>query len=913
MPLQYKIEYRMDDLVDSKGRKMVKKRPAPSTSSKAHSTERTAEKAAEQNHTPRPDPASIFKGRTSADALDKVTLPAGYCVYYTRGAGVPVTQADPHGGKVIKHGHKVLGVVDPNTNTHQIVQEEYAIIREVVEMYLEKQVSGEGTEANKYRVGGQLENNKEILERLAVSMSPDQEPPDTTVVPYEPQEASLDTDSAAGDTSRSLQAGKTSRRCLLPISKALQIDNTPRGPFVVEGQGARGKDTGREDDPDENKGAGKALRALPVAEMEERSRESLMTVSRAPLTSRDEDKQQVNLERGFDVIRNVFQKYPDPNAEQATQGKGKSTSTVVHHFIPYRNVPLEVVSRRSTIGARSKRDPRDEAGLTPVETTKSLYTDLFESVNAPPPSLQPDSPAFQLSRKRGKGRRSRHEHWKPVLSTRGLQDADPTPRTISKAARIKEEDGQESYVHTTPSKVILNVVLPREDKSREGRLCGRNISSAGSMNTGAQQPLTAWLARAPSPPPPPPPTAPAEDEKENLDGDDQQHFFLPNVTDDDDDEGCEADDDSVATKSRDGATSARSTGRKLRVSHTRAAASPGLSVSSMGESDEGLHAQGAREERKVVIRMPMTPACDGEFDDMITQVMLASAGSVQSRATSASAQSMASSATNTATTTQREDAAPPPDTPGTRANPATTSQREYPVPSSDTPGPPANTAEPQVTSQRALKVQKQTNKKQQQQKQVEQHLQQQQQYTQQKVQKDRQQHERDQRQHKHLQHKQEAEQRLAQKQAEAQQRQQQEAHQRLQQHHQEYQQRLQQAPTTSGLSPHTLQEAHCDVLGPHLCKDCETARHRKQFTARQDMLYPHIDVYPRSLIATQRLKGKYLPKGDHSSSPGRVWSRMAPRWPYMALGDLSDVVTDLDLCKRIVDKGHRAKLPTSLK
>ena len=41
-------------------------------------------------------------------------------------------QSDPHQGKTSKSGHKGLGVVSPAVcTTHNVVEEEYAIIREV--------------------------------------------------------------------------------------------------------------------------------------------------------------------------------------------------------------------------------------------------------------------------------------------------------------------------------------------------------------------------------------------------------------------------------------------------------------------------------------------------------------------------------------------------------------------------------------------------------------------------------------------------------------------------------------------------------------------------------------------------------------------------------------------------------------
>lgn len=121
-----------------------------------------------------------------------------------------------------------------------------------------------------------------------------------------------------------------------------------------------------------------------------------------------------------------------------------------------------------------------------------------------------------------------------------------------------------------------------------------------------------------------------------------------------------------------------------------------------------------------------------------------------------------------------------------------------------------------------------------------------------------------------------------------------------------HQQRVADPQTTS-----CRRATHCDLFGPTLCADCEAAEHRRQFTARQELLYPQIDVFPRHMVATQRFRGTFLSKGDHPRGHGWSKGMSVPRWPYVSLGQLNNVVTDLDLCKRIVDKGHRAKLPTN--
>ncbi|KAK7494877.1 hypothetical protein BaRGS_00014004, partial [Batillaria attramentaria] len=68
------------------------------------------------------------------------------------------------GSKAAKKG---LGVVGPECSEHRKVEQEYAVIREVVEVYLEEQLVGE--KESRYRVGGPLQEQKQLLARLAAS------------------------------------------------------------------------------------------------------------------------------------------------------------------------------------------------------------------------------------------------------------------------------------------------------------------------------------------------------------------------------------------------------------------------------------------------------------------------------------------------------------------------------------------------------------------------------------------------------------------------------------------------------------------------------------------------------------------------------------------------------------------------
>ena len=100
---------------------------------------------------------------------------------------------------------------------------------------------------------------------------------------------------------------------------------------------------------------------------------------------------------------------------------------------------------------------------------------------------------------------------------------------------------------------------------------------------------------------------------------------------------------------------------------------------------------------------------------------------------------------------------------------------------------------------------------------------------------------------------------------------------------------------------------HCDLFGPGLCTDCEAALFRQQFSARQDLVYPRITVFPRHMVASQKFKAT-KEKGSHQARLAKVNNSSTPRWPYASSGQLRCVLTDLDVCKRIAERNRRPKL-----
>ncbi|XP_076444392.1 uncharacterized protein LOC143282631 isoform X2 [Babylonia areolata] len=125
-----------------------------------------------------------------------------------------------------------------------------------------------------------------------------------------------------------------------------------------------------------------------------------------------------------------------------------------------------------------------------------------------------------------------------------------------------------------------------------------------------------------------------------------------------------------------------------------------------------------------------------------------------------------------------------------------------------------------------------------------------------------------------------------------------------------------QTPVPGGvpLSPQSPSSCHhaayCALLGPQLCPDCESVRFRRQSLARHDLLYPRIDVFPRYMVASQKLQAAMgggrpsqllLPRLNGPGPSG-------PHWPYTSDSGLRDVVTPLDLCRRIAQKSHAAGL-----
>ncbi|XP_076466886.1 uncharacterized protein LOC143298089 [Babylonia areolata] len=189
----------------------------------------------------------------SRHVVEKVVLPAGYCLYYARGRGTPLLQADPQQGRPVRSSSKGLGVINPDS--HNVVEEEYAIIREVVEIYLEEQVAEEEEQeegGSSHVTDPRLEQQRALLDDLRVTL-----PEDHGTVQLRSEASPLQDDDPGSqpdavirslDTSRSFPAtARANGRCLLPISKALRANISPRGPFLMEGQSVL--DTGREGFP----------------------------------------------------------------------------------------------------------------------------------------------------------------------------------------------------------------------------------------------------------------------------------------------------------------------------------------------------------------------------------------------------------------------------------------------------------------------------------------------------------------------------------------------------------------------------------------------------------------------------------------------------------------------------------------
>lgn len=105
---------------------------------------------------------------------------------------------------------------------------------------------------------------------------------------------------------------------------------------------------------------------------------------------------------------------------------------------------------------------------------------------------------------------------------------------------------------------------------------------------------------------------------------------------------------------------------------------------------------------------------------------------------------------------------------------------------------------------------------------------------------------------------------------------------------------------------HEQRVTHCDVFGPDLCSDCESTQHRRLFTSCQDLLFPRINVFPRRLVAAQKLKNDYSQsnpvKRDYSTGAGLPASGCAP---LTSAGQLDEIVTEVDICKRITARGRK--------
>ncbi|KAL8593987.1 hypothetical protein ACOMHN_065900 [Nucella lapillus] len=230
------------------------------------------------------------------------------------------------------------------------------------------------------------------------------------------------------------------------------------------------------------------------------AKDVILSVEKKPLSQRtDKDWKEPELERGFDVIRTVYQHYSDTKPDREPDLKAAG-----HELPPYLS-PREARFTDSPRKVCRRFKSRGTAGLTPQNPIRPNHLPL---------NGQPPTPVFQL-RGRGTLTDPRSLFWRPLVSRLGHD-----PFADLGDGLVEEGEGTEggSTVTHMPSKVILKVVLPRAVKSREGRLCGRQWSGLG------QPPFQAWLSTTNrSPPPPPPPSAPVGARNEGSDDDDDDN------------------------------------------------------------------------------------------------------------------------------------------------------------------------------------------------------------------------------------------------------------------------------------------------------------------------------------------------------------------------------------------------------
>ncbi|KAL8581516.1 hypothetical protein ACOMHN_042908 [Nucella lapillus] len=343
--------------------------------------------------------------------------------------------------------------------------------------------------------------------------------------------------SKSTDTSRSLPTTRLTGRCLLPISKALRTDLSPRGPFLMEGQSAL--DTGRDDgdryQPQDKQSEADSDRLFGIEDLQDfhhnessdiidDPREHYFdTKFRKPL----EDKHNVfvtelksmtprflsikqkdqQLEMKYGLIRTVDSHSQKSPRHNVFKRKGFLTNRPMRCVIPHKQESLLLVSERSPLEHRKQ----DTARLT----ARGSHTSAAQSTEEVLCSEKPVNAIFK-ERVKGKATGRTFQQWKPVAShARQTREGNWLP--------VKKEkvDGY-SLVTQMPAKLVLDVVLPRENKSREINPQPKNVT--GTLYRPQQKPALQDLIPTPcSPPPPPPPSAPT-----NADGDDWAEYYVLN-------------------------------------------------------------------------------------------------------------------------------------------------------------------------------------------------------------------------------------------------------------------------------------------------------------------------------------------------------------------------------------------------
>ena len=549
-----------------------------------------------------------------------------------------------------------------------------------------------------------------------------------------------------------------------------------------------------------------------VGELGARTANDHAATDKQPMSSRLSDaggcKDEHQRPEMFSVVRAINRSSTDTTSVRKTNQERKiKAAKPGRRLICRRNWPLQLMSERSDMVVRNQNKDRTYSvpvrskgklrtnnsttlrtnnKTTPRETARSSAGSF--TVTARPPPCRP----LLMGNERQRGEDRRHQHWESRIQSQKPIDVVPKP------VDGKQVDGC-SVVIKMPSKILLNVVLPREDGSTEGKLSSIEVTRGNSRSGSGrgQKSLQAWLSSAPSPPPPPPNSAPAgsDSDFDEDDGDDQyEEFILNHCADDTGDE--ESDNLKCPLCSY------------VHYSTTTASqkdADEAVCINSMTEEPLGICVNNTKENRNILVE-------DQEYS---TEAMEAihSASSVPSPTDTMGIDScdrpskMQTHASVGEISTRSLTASRLDTTPGflhkgtwvTEANPGTYScvTEKEKTPREDTAA--WNNSERPTSSRRRA--------------------------------------------------------------------------------------------------------SRCLWCGPGVCADCEASRHYQHTMEGQ-----YFVAVPRSTV-----KGRSLGIKGGTSPRGQGWSRMnaTPRWPRMPVGQLSTMVTDLDLCKKIVQRGHRAKLPAA--